>query len=59
MMDMDMGSMSSGGGIPLMEDFPKIYWGVLGGTIGIATLVNIANILICRQRYGLGRTVLR
>lgn len=34
-----------------MEDFPKIYWGVVGVTIGIATVVNIINLLICRQRY--------
>ena len=47
-----MGSMSAGNGIPPMQDFPKIYWGVVGGTIGIATVVNIINILICRQRYG-------
>ena len=46
---MDMGSMSMGA-LPPMEDFHKIYWGVIGGTIGIAAIANVMNILICRQR---------
>jgi hypothetical protein len=43
---MDMGGMSMGG-VPPMEDFPIIYWGVIAGTIGTAAMVNM---LICRQR---------
>jgi hypothetical protein len=52
-MGMDMGSMSSGTGIPALEDFPKIYWAVVGVTIGIAAVVNVINIMICRQRYAM------
>jgi hypothetical protein len=48
---MDMGSMSTGTGIPPLEDFPKIYWAVVGAAIATATVVNVINIMICRQRY--------
>ncbi|KIW09547.1 uncharacterized protein PV09_00420 [Verruconis gallopava] len=54
-MNMDMGSMSSGAGIPPLEDFPKIYWAVLGVAIALATVVNVINIMICRQRLAAAR----
>lgn len=51
-MDMgDMGGTSSGAGMPALVDFPKIYWAIVGATIAFATLVNVINIIICRQRF--------
>lgn len=49
-MDMAMGSMSIGNGIPPLIEFPKIYLGIVGGVVAIATIANLANIIICRQR---------
>lgn len=49
-MDMSMGSMSIGNGIPPLIEFPKIYLGIVGGVVGIAAIANLANIIICRQR---------
>lgn len=47
---MAMGSMSMGGMAPLIE-FPKYYWVVVGTAIGIATVVNVFNNVLYRQRY--------
>ncbi|PSN63721.1 hypothetical protein BS50DRAFT_499235 [Corynespora cassiicola Philippines] len=44
-----MGSMSMGGLPPLIE-FPKYYWAVVGSAVGVATLVNIYNHGLYRQR---------
>ncbi|KAF2741115.1 hypothetical protein EJ04DRAFT_481486 [Polyplosphaeria fusca] len=48
-MGMAMGSMSMGGMPPLMA-FPQFYWAVVGSAIGVATLVNIYNHVLYRQR---------
>jgi hypothetical protein len=49
-MDMSMGDMAMGG-LPPLIDFPKMYWAVVGSAIGVATLVNIYNNILYRQRY--------
>lgn len=49
-MDMSMGSMSMGNGIPALAEFPKIYLGLVGGVVGIAAIANVIDIFICRQR---------
>ncbi|KAL1639514.1 ferric-chelate reductase Frp1 [Diplodia intermedia] len=57
-MDMDMGGMDMGGtdmgssvpGVPSLDFLMQYYWAVVGTFIGIATLSNVANSLICRQR---------
>ena len=47
---MDMGSMSSGNGVPPLDDFPKIYYAVVGVAIGVAAVANLINIILYRQR---------
>jgi predicted ferric reductase len=43
--------MSMGGnGLPTLYDFPKFYWAVVGSAVGVATLVNLYNHVLCRQR---------
>ncbi|KKY15291.1 putative ferric reductase like transmembrane component family protein [Diplodia seriata] len=57
-MDMDMGGMDMGGtdmgssvpGVPSLDFLMQYYWAVVGTFIGIATLANVTNTLICRQR---------
>ena len=49
MSGMAMGSMAMGGMIPMI-DYPKMYWAVVGTAIGIATLVNVYNNVLCRHR---------
>jgi hypothetical protein len=44
-----MGSMSMGG-LPPLAYFPQYYWAVIGTVIAIATLVNVYNHLLYRQR---------
>ncbi|KAF2178690.1 hypothetical protein K469DRAFT_598531 [Zopfia rhizophila CBS 207.26] len=46
---MAMGGMSMGG-LPPLKDFPKMYWAAVGSAIGVATLVNIFNHALHRQR---------
>ena len=48
-MGMAMGSMSMGG-LPPLIDFPKMYWAVVGSAVGIATLANVFNHVLYRQR---------
>lgn len=48
--NMPMGSMSAGNGIPPLFTFQKMYWAVVGTAIGIATMVNLLNYVIFRQR---------
>jgi hypothetical protein len=47
---MAMGSMSMGAGIPPLQDFPKLYWAVVGAAIATATAVNVYNHALYRQR---------
>ncbi|KAI9883882.1 MAG: hypothetical protein M1823_004347 [Watsoniomyces obsoletus] len=44
------GLMSPGNGVPGHKYFQRVYWAVVGVVIGLATLVNLANIVLCRQR---------
>lgn len=50
---MSMGNMSM---LPNLTDFPKFYYAVIGTTVGIATLVNIYNHVLCRQRLSAARS---
>jgi len=45
-----MGSMSMGG-LPPLAYFPQYYWAVVGTVVAIATLINVYNHLLYRQRY--------
>ncbi|QDS70121.1 hypothetical protein FKW77_005359 [Venturia effusa] len=54
-MDMSMGSMSIGNGIPALTEFPKIYLGLVGGVVGVAAIANLSDIIICRQRLAAAR----
>ncbi|KAF2116930.1 hypothetical protein BDV96DRAFT_631182 [Lophiotrema nucula] len=57
-MDMDgmsMGGMSMGGLPPLIQ-FSKYYWAVVGTAIGFATLINIYNNVLYRQRMSAARS---
>ncbi|KAF1999128.1 hypothetical protein P154DRAFT_437742 [Amniculicola lignicola CBS 123094] len=49
---MSMGSM----GVPTLNDFPKLYWAVVGSAIGVATLVNMFNYMLYRQRMSAAGT---
>lgn len=48
----DHGEHGGGGGdgVPALSYFPRMYWALVGAVIGLATLVNIANALLYRQR---------
>ena len=48
---MSMGSMP----LPALEDFPKLYYAVVGAALAIATLVNIYNHVLYRQRMSAAR----
>ncbi|KAL9125378.1 MAG: hypothetical protein Q9217_005413 [Psora testacea] len=45
-----MGSMSMGDGLPNLFYMQKMYWAVVGAAIGVATLANILNNILLRQR---------
>jgi hypothetical protein len=49
--------MSMGGSmsLPALEDFPKLYYAVVGTAVGIATLVNVYNHVLYRQRMSAAR----
>ncbi|KAH7398875.1 ferric-chelate reductase [Phaeosphaeria sp. MPI-PUGE-AT-0046c] len=49
---MSMGSAT----LPPLYDFPKIYWAVVGSAIGVATLVNVYNHALYRQRLSAARS---
>ena len=51
---MSMGSVS----LPALEEFPKLYYAVIGTAVGIATLVNIYNHVLYRQRMSAARAAL-
>ena len=46
----EMGGMSMGSGVPSLDYMQATYWVVVGGAIGVATLTNILNNIIFRQR---------
>ncbi|KAF3008812.1 hypothetical protein E8E13_010629 [Curvularia kusanoi] len=48
---MSMGPMS----LPDLPEFPKFYYAVVGSTVGIATIVNIYNHILYRQRLSAAR----
>jgi hypothetical protein len=43
---MSMGSAT----LPPLYDFPKMYWAVVGSAVGVASIVNLYNHVLCRQR---------
>ncbi|KAF2848779.1 ferric-chelate reductase [Plenodomus tracheiphilus IPT5] len=49
---MSMGSMSA---LPELDTWPTFYWAVVGSAIGVATVVNIYNHLLYRQRLSAAR----
>lgn len=52
--DMSMGSMSSMA-LPALTEFPKFYYAVVGSAVAVATLVNIYNKALYRQRLSAAR----
>lgn len=46
-----MGSMSMGDGLPSHFYLQKVYWVVVGTSMGWATCVNVYNQMLYRQRY--------
>ncbi|KAJ4994332.1 transmembrane metalloreductase [Stagonosporopsis vannaccii] len=48
---MSMGSVA----LPGLPEFPKFYYAVVGSAVAVATLVNIYNILLSRQRLSAAR----
>ncbi|KAJ5542589.1 hypothetical protein N7461_008592 [Penicillium sp. DV-2018c] len=48
--DMPAGSMDMGDGVPSLFTLQKMYWAVVGSAIGAATLVNVLDRIIARQR---------
>ncbi|KAF1944225.1 hypothetical protein EJ02DRAFT_501575 [Clathrospora elynae] len=49
---MSMGHMGS---LPALTEFPKFYYAVVGSAIGVATLVNVYNYALYRQRISAAR----
>ena len=45
-----MGSMDMGDGVPGLFYMQNIYWAVIGAAVALATIVNIFNRLLLRQR---------
>ncbi|KAF2418004.1 ferric reductase [Tothia fuscella] len=52
---MDMGSVSSGNGIPPLSEFPKIFFGLIGGLVAVAAIANLITIILYRQRLSAAR----
>jgi predicted ferric reductase len=50
---MSMGGM--GMDLPVLADWPKLYYAVVGSAIGVATLVNIYTYVLYRQRISAAR----
>lgn len=40
-----------GDGVPTPSEMQKVYWAVVGAAIATATVLNIYNKLLCRQRF--------
>ncbi|RMZ74323.1 Ferric reductase transmembrane component 3 [Pyrenophora seminiperda CCB06] len=55
---MSMGGMSMGSG-PALKEWPKFYYAVVASAVAIATLVNLYNYLLYRQRLSAARRVSR
>ncbi|KAH6618657.1 ferric-chelate reductase [Boeremia exigua] len=50
------GGMSMGSVVlPALPEFPKFYYAVVGSAVAVATIVNIYNVLLCRQRLSAAR----
>ncbi|KAF2017461.1 ferric-chelate reductase [Aaosphaeria arxii CBS 175.79] len=49
-----MGGMSMDG-LPTLFEFPHYYWAVVGSVVGVATLANIYNHVLCNQRLAAAR----
>jgi hypothetical protein len=49
-MDMPMGHMHMGDGLPDLFYLQRMYWAVVGTAIGIATLVNVLDKIVDTQR---------
>jgi predicted ferric reductase len=49
-------SMDSSTGVPSLDEFPKYYWAVVASAVGVATLVNIYNHILCAQRLSAARS---
>lgn len=49
-MDMSMGDMSMGDGVPSLFYLQKMYWAAVGTAIAIATATNIYEKALCRHR---------
>lgn len=52
-----MGGMSMDDGVPSLFDIQKFYWAVIGAAIGLATLVNVYDKILYRQRYACGYNI--
>lgn len=50
MSSMDMGGMSTGAGIPTFFQFQQYYWAIVGTVIAVATVANIFNLFLAKQR---------
>ncbi|KAK2791573.1 hypothetical protein FQN52_004764 [Onygenales sp. PD_12] len=50
-MDMGMGDMNMGDGVPGLFYTQQMYWAVVGAAIAVATVANVLNNLIAVQRF--------
>ena len=50
MSGMAMGSMDMGDGVPSLSSMQSTYWTFIGAAIAFATLMNVYNKVLCRQR---------
>ncbi|KAJ5171147.1 Riboflavin synthase-like beta-barrel [Penicillium coprophilum] len=48
--DMPAGSMSMGDGVPSLFTLQKMYWAVVGSVVGAATVVNVLDRILARNR---------
>ena len=48
--DGSMGNVSMGNGMPSLFYLQKMFWAVIGSAIACATVVNVYNKLLWRQR---------
>ena len=48
--DGSMGNVSMGNGMPSLFYLQKMFWAVIGAAIACATVVNVYNKLLWRQR---------
>jgi NAD(P)H-flavin reductase len=50
-----MSMMGMGMDLPVLADWPKLYYAVVGSAVGVATLANIYNYALYRQRLSAAR----